>query len=563
VEAIRHAQAARDWDFAARLLADHWPGLHLVGQDATIHQLLVGFPAEVRAADVELATMAAVDELTEGSLEAAERYLALAERASASVATTRRGQAQLLLRIAWLLHARQRANLAAVVEEARKMQDIADGPGPTRPDLGEDLRALALITLGATEFWAGQIDQAERHLERGVVLSRRIVRPYLEFTGLAYQAGVGQFRSFAAGVERGMQAVELAQRHGWTDDPAVGFASLSVGTVLVSQGRFEEAEPWLQRAERVLRAEAEPAQGMAIRMTRGMLEIGRGRHVEALAALEAADRLAGRLAEPSLLVLPIRTMLVQTLVRLGETERAEQALAELNDQDQDSVLMRMSLAVLRLGQHKPREAMAALAPVLDGSVPRPWSGQPALSLPEVTTWGGVFLLEAIAQDALGDSHAAAKALERALDLAEPGGALEIFLRYPAPALLERHAQHGTAHAALVADILNALAGRQLAPEIGTQPPLEALSDSEIRVLRYLPSNLTAPEIARELYISINTVRTHVRHLYEKLGTHTRADTVARGRALGLLAPSPHRTPAGRLRTIRTPDRTATTGPAVT
>jgi LuxR family maltose regulon positive regulatory protein len=71
-----------------------------------------------------------------------------------------------------------------------------------------------------------------------------------------------------------------------------------------------------------------------------------------------------------------------------------------------------------------------------------------------------------------------------------------------------------------------------------QPPLEPLSDSEIRVLRYLPTNLSGPEIANELYVSHNTVRTHMRHLYAKLGTHRRADTVARARALGLLAPSP-------------------------
>jgi LuxR family maltose regulon positive regulatory protein len=118
------------------------------------------------------------------------------------------------------------------------------------------------------------------------------------------------------------------------------------------------------------------------------------------------------------------------------------------------------------------------------------------------------------------------------------------LLHSAPDLLERHARHGTAHAALIADILSLLAGRKLAPQPVT-PLLEALSDSEIRVLRYLPTNLTGPEIARELHVSRNTVGTHMRHLYEKLGTHTRADTVARGRALGLLAPSPHRGQATR------------------
>jgi hypothetical protein len=57
------------------------------------------------------------------------------------------------------------------------------------------------------------------------------------------------------------------------------------------------------------------------------------------------------------------------------------------------------------------------------------------------------------------------------------------------------------------------------------------------VLRYLPTNLTAPEIAAELYVSLNTVKTHTRNLYAKLGTHRRAEAVARARSLGLLAPS--------------------------
>ena len=138
VEAIRHAQAAQDWDLAARLLADHWPGLHLDGQAATVHELLAGFPAEARAADAELAALAAADELAHGSLEAAERYLGLAERESASVPDGRRGQAQLLLGIVRLLLARQRGNLPAVAEEAQRLQATGRGPGrgAARPGRG-------------------------------------------------------------------------------------------------------------------------------------------------------------------------------------------------------------------------------------------------------------------------------------------------------------------------------------------------------------------------------------------------------------------------------------------
>ena len=68
-----------------------------------------------------------------------------------------------------------------------------------------------------------------------------------------------------------------------------------------------------------------------------------------------------------------------------------------------------------------------------------------------------FLLEAIAQDALGDQIAAGRALERALDLAEPDGALLWFLVHPVPGLLERHTGHRTAHAALIAQVLSLLA----------------------------------------------------------------------------------------------------------
>src|SRR5215472_5268005 len=89
VEAIRHAQAAQDWDRAARLLCDQWLGLYLDGQAATAHELLARFPADA-ATDPELAALRAADELTRGSLEQAERHLALAGHRSASVPEERR-----------------------------------------------------------------------------------------------------------------------------------------------------------------------------------------------------------------------------------------------------------------------------------------------------------------------------------------------------------------------------------------------------------------------------------------------------------------------------------------
>jgi DNA-binding NarL/FixJ family response regulator len=67
-----------------------------------------------------------------------------------------------------------------------------------------------------------------------------------------------------------------------------------------------------------------------------------------------------------------------------------------------------------------------------------------------------------------------------------------------------------------------------------EPLLEPLTDSEVRVLRYLPTNLSKREIADELYVSVNTIKTHVKHLYAKLGVRTRRQAVDQARQLGLL-----------------------------
>ena len=428
-----------------------------------------------------------------------------------------------------LLLARQRGDVPAATEEAGRLQAIAEAADTIQPGLIEDLRALALISLGSTEFWAFAWDDAERHLESGIALARRIGRPYLEFTGLAYQTPVmNQTRSFTRGTEVGREAAELAERHGWTDDPAFGLVSNSLGVTLAWQGRLEEAERWLQSAERTLRAEAvQPATAAAIRMSRGVLEMMRNRDSAALAAFQAAELVARWPGtSPHYLIPWIRGLLLLALVRLGQTGQAGQFLAGLSDADRQHGEVRIAEAALRLAQDDPRAATAVLAPALDGSAPVAWQNELAEA----------YMLEAIARDALGDSGAADRALERALDLAEPDGLLLFFMLQPAATLLERHARHRTAHPSLIAEILDLLAGKRPAPPAGLQAPLEPLSGSEIRVLRYLPTNLSQPEIANELHVSRHTVRTHMSHLYAKLGTHSRTEAVERARALGLLAP---------------------------
>jgi LuxR family transcriptional regulator, maltose regulon positive regulatory protein len=536
VEAARHAQAAQNWDLAARVLSDHWIGLGLTGLGAAAHELLARFPAHVIAAEAELAARMANDELVRGSLAEAERYLALAARALESVSAGRRGRAQVVVAVVHMRLARQRGDITAVAEEAQRLLAPAES---AQRGLGGDLRALALINLGAAEVWTSRLEEADRHLADGIALARQIGRPYLEVVGLANQAQLMSWRSFPLGAQCSLQAIELATQHGWADEPVAGVAYLALGVAMVTQGRLEEAEQALDRAERTVRTEVDPAVGMRLVYGRGMLEFVSGRHDAALSAFRAAERLANALVTPHTLAPRLRSHLLQTLIRKGETRRVEQALADMDRAERERGELRLAEASLRLAQDDPEAATAVLAPVLDGSAP----------LQNAHLWDvQAFLLQAIACDALGAAGAARRALEQALDRAEPEGLLFPFLYDPAPGLLDRQRRQGTAHAGFIAKILDVLAGRKPdSPGPGPQRLREPLSHAEARVLRYLPTKLSAPEIADELYLSVNTVKTHMRHLYDKLGVHRRHEAVEQARALGLLAPSPGGTKPARPR----------------
>jgi ATP/maltotriose-dependent transcriptional regulator MalT len=403
----------------------------------------------------------------------------------------------------------------------------AEAPDAAQIALDDELRALALINLGMAELTSHRVEEAERHIERGIALAHRIERPYIEILGLAYWATLARRRSFALAVERSMQAVELARRHGWGDEPIVFTAYLALAETTIWQGRLEEGERWLDHAERAVRAVVQPSVRMMLDYARGELEMARGRHEDSLGAFRTAERQAELVVRGHTLTTQLRAAMLQTLLRLGETERVEQALADLDDQERGRGETRTTLAALRLAQDDPQAATIALAPILDGSAP-------------VTNPGWVIqalLLEASARDALGEADATERALERALDLAEPDGALLPFLLHLEPGLLERHSRHRTAHASLVSEILNLLAGARR-PAVGEPERLrEPLSESETRILRYLPTNLSVPEIANEVYLSVNPVKTHIKHLYAKLDAHHRVQAVERARALGLLAPS--------------------------
>jgi LuxR family maltose regulon positive regulatory protein len=303
-------------------------------------------------------------------------------------------------------------------------------------------------------------------------------------------------------------------------------ALMTLAGTMVWLGEFDEGERWLRRTERALQTDTGPDIRLLLHQTAGMLHAGRGRHPEALEEFRAAEHLASQLEGSQALASQVTGWLLATQARAGLPGEARARLAALDDERANSGEIRNARAVICLADGDPPGALGALHDVLDGTAP-------VLGYTTVTE---AHLLAGLAHRQLGDQRAASQAAERALALAESDRLILPFAMTGSAELLEALPRHQSAHAALLADILDILHGSSPAAEDQSSLlPAEELSPGELRVLRYLPTNLSRPEIAGELSVSLNTVSTHLRSIYAKLQVRDRSSAVQRARELRLLA----------------------------
>ena len=382
------------------------------------------------------------------------------------------------------------------------------------------------MNLGTLEAWSLGLPDAERHLQEGAALARRIGRPYLEVGCLAQLGFASRIRSFAITRQRCREAIALADRHGWGAEPVIAPALVTLAGNLVWTGELDEAERWLQRTAQALQTDTGPGIRQLLHLATGRLYAGRGRYRESLEEFSAAERLQSQLEGSHALASQVTGWILTTQARLGMPGQARAALAALTDEQANSGEIRNARAAICLAEGDPAGALGALADVLDGTAP----------VIGYITVVEAQLLAALAHRALGDQRAANTAIERALALAELDRLVLPFVTTGAQELLEALPRHATAHAALLADILDVVHGASLtANNQSPSPQTEELSPSELRVLRYLPTNLSRPEIASELSVSVNTVNTHIRSIYAKLQASNRSSAVQRARELRLLS----------------------------
>jgi LuxR family transcriptional regulator, maltose regulon positive regulatory protein len=531
-DAIRHTEAAGDWTDAARLLADHSFSLMLDGQAQTIQALVRAFPPGED--HPELALVRAMTDHVLGRLGDAAAHLAVAESHAEKAPPDRRRRLGMSIAAVKVSLARRRGHLSSVLEQVEFLAAPLSGESNEDIALASDLRALALMNLGTAEAWSpGKSADAERHLQEGAALAREIGRPYVEVGCLAQLGFASKIRPFATTQRRCREAIMLAEQYGWGDEWVIAPALITLAGALVWAGEFDEGERWLQRARQARQADSGPDIGLLLHHSTGMLQACRGRHHDALAEFAAADRLQSQLADSHALASQVTGWLLAAQARSGRTGEARAELAALGEEQSRSGEIANARAVIGLADGDPVGALRAVREVLDGTAP---------VIGYVTTVEAQ-LLAGLAHRQLGDRDAASQAAERALSLAEPDGLVLPFAMTGARELLEALPPHQTRHGALRADILDVLRGSPAAARrLDPPPPAEQLSPGELRVLRYLPTNLSRPQIAGELSVSLNTVNTHLRNIYAKLQVGDRSAAVQRARELRLLAarrpPSP-------------------------
>jgi LuxR family transcriptional regulator, maltose regulon positive regulatory protein len=516
LDAARHAVDGGDWELAADVLGEQWLGAVTRGSGPGLLELCERIPAEAVSADAELALALAGLRLAAGDDTGVDGLLDEAFRLAPQLPERRARRFGVTSAATSLYRARLRGDVDGAVDAARSALDAE-----WSQDLGVEIRALTLANLGIAEFWSGASEAASVHMQQAAGLARESANDFLLFLAESYAAAVdaqsGRLREAAA---RAQHAVELAEQRDWgrVPDAAMGYAALAAAHLW--RGKVRESEQLADRAAAAVAGSSDPLVGPAVSLLRAAVLALRG---EPLRALDVVRGATAHGPSSRLLCVSAGLLEADLLLALGEPDRARRVLADLDPFD-----AAVGMARLQLAEGHPGEAAATIAAYLADE------RDPLIPFARVEA----SVLDAIAHDALRDEPGALAALERALDMAEARDCSMAITRYGAPlrSLLRRLLSHGTRHRALADELLTLLARDSAPAPVKPAPLLEPLSQRELTVLRYLPTMMSNAEIAAEMFVSVNTVKTHLRHVYRKLDVTDRRECVRRGRELRLLSP---------------------------
>ena len=545
-DAIRHAAAAGEMTWAARLIEQHFDELfYLRGEGATVQRWLSALPDDLVRSRPRLLLAQAQLAATSGRVEAAEQLLDAAERASASAADepfepTANRAGSLLANIAAGI-ALQRSYLAALRGNAEGTAAFAS---QTLAELSEGeqmLSSIARCNLAEAEWLHGRLAEAERAFVSGIAEWRAASQHTVAAWGCHHlgqvQRAQGRLDAAARTCQQALDAITAPARSAL---PTAGPAYVGLGEVAYQRNELDTAFRHASEGIALCRQFAYLAPLTAGLATLAWIRQASGDPAGAREAIGEARRAA---PGPAGLLNPVPAQHARLLLAQGNLTEAARWTTEgdLSADDEPDYAREgghLVLARVLLAQGEAERVLALLGRLHAAAAAQDRAG----SLIEIGA------LRALALAATGEEAAAVTALAGALTLACPQGYVRVFADEgpPMAALLGRLiAAQRTGRAAKVR--LDCLARLQHAFDAGPSAPghrsgtaaavqgiIEPLTSRELEVLQMMAAGMSNQGIARQLVVSLDTVKKHVSHVLGKLGAASRTEAVARARQLGLI-----------------------------
>lgn len=507
LEALDHAAEADDWRLVRELVHDHGLDLVLEGSGARLRRHLARCQSCTHGGrDDEIDLIESLAALTDGDVVRADELLA-----GVGADPDGGGFPAELERLARGLAALRHGQIDAA---GRLLAAPASSTDQGLRELGSMVAALAHLA-------AGEADRAEPLLREGIELATAHHHAFGLLQGQVLEAILAAVRcDTAAMLAAAGSATRFAAAHGWPRAPRVVEAHLVRGWAGYAAMDDEATAVGVSEALDLLGDRPEPHTELSAR---------------ALAALHLAERDSGRGVALARLValwdgplparswLPLRAGLplaVQRLaLSLGRRATADHLVSRAVDGLDDLGEVRVLHGEQALDHGRPEAAARLVAPVLDGAV----------GCVVVATTVTAALLRCRASVRLWADVHAHEALCQAIEIAAPLGLVRPFADAGPDVrdLLDRGVGRFGAHEDFVAHVRATIGARPGSPAPG-------LTEREVALLHELPTLGTNEEIAGSLSVSVNTVKTHLRSIYRKLGVATRREALLAARQRGLL-----------------------------
>jgi LuxR family maltose regulon positive regulatory protein len=518
MEALTHAVSAGDWAYIGKLVTGRAAPLILSAHRPALVRLLRQVPADKFDTTAELMICAAVLLFHDGDYEAIPARLEHARRLLRRRPGDEHRPVELMRLTLQLAADRAVGDMPAVRAGCTELLALLATDSAVAGATATQQRAIALNNRGLAELWTGDLDAAVRDLTASAAASVAAGLELAEINANGHLALLEVMSgSVAVAARLATAARDLALRRGWQNTVQSVAAHLAMVLVHLERGELIEADDVLQAGTQAHNSEAEAAQRVVLLGAQARLAVTRGEPAKAHVFLEAAR--AGRSPRARLPWLDRWLRIIETEADLAAGRPGAVPAGE-PDTGPDLA-------------HQVVRARTALAHRDLRRAGRLLADRPATRVHTAATVEADLLVALIA-DTRGNAGQATDLLTDALQLAgreqirrpflvHAGGRLDDLLHR----LRLVHPEEG--QLAFLEELRAGIRATRKSPAAA-----EVVSEREADVLLFLPTMLTASEIAENLGISVNTVKAHMRAIYRKLGVSRRSDAVAHARDIGLL-----------------------------